>query len=623
MKKYVLTLLAAAATFAACTKFVEDPKIEYATIEAPEVTATTASDNSIEVTIAPKEGTTFYSYVVAKGVAKPVDAKALLQGKSGLTPVTIEDKEYAEVVEIVPASKASSTATIDQVKSLTIEGLIPYTYYTVYAVATNAQGVISDVATASTRTSDSTVPSYEDHATEEADSVMYYQISFSDPIKLSGEGDLTLHIYGENYFDNTTLNCIEIKNVVIAPENISDEGGVITVKIPKDYYIPGAFVDLTWPEGFVKNAQDMPCAAFTYTGLYYDAKGALNANGIAAQYEYVGFALSFFETVEEEEEFLEEQEENEEIVPETVYYSDWKTLEMIAYPRTAHLAGSTAPLAGTTETAKATISVSDAAGRVVSYPVTPGMTQEGNIAVELEEDPGFGTVATYTIEAGSYVDIFGNENLEYSLDYGAYFCSYGYSIDDIAGNYTFGFSSAFASQGYGPYSNVITISESDNAEKGNIMFTGQLADINVKFYGDFDVDCGEITIPSKPIIGICQGYMYDENNKPIVDDEKNPILYNFYAALFLFDGENLSSNNLGFSVPEAHKLNPWYSNYYWGLIEVTSEGKLYDYYDLLQWKSIEYTPEASQSAAPASVAHKTRPAIVKPVREVELLNVAK
>ena len=93
MKKCVLTLLAAAATFAACTKFVEDPKIEYATIEAPEVTATTASDNSIEVTIAPKEGTTFYSYVVAKGVAKPVDAKALLQGKSGLTPVTIEDKE--------------------------------------------------------------------------------------------------------------------------------------------------------------------------------------------------------------------------------------------------------------------------------------------------------------------------------------------------------------------------------------------------------------------------------------------------------------------------------------------------------------------------------------------------
>ena len=222
MKKYVLTLLAAAATFAACTKFVEDPKIEYATIEAPEVTATTASDNSIVVTIAPKEGTTFYSYVVAKGVAKPVDAKALLQGKSGLTPVTIEDKECAEVVEIVPASKASSTATIDQVKSLTIEGLIPYTYYTVYAVATNAQGVISDVATASTLTTDSTAPSIKNYDTEEADSVMYYQILFNDPIKLSGEGDLTLHIYGENYCDNT-LNCIEITNVVIAPENISDE----------------------------------------------------------------------------------------------------------------------------------------------------------------------------------------------------------------------------------------------------------------------------------------------------------------------------------------------------------------------------------------------------------------
>ena len=63
------------------------------------------------------------------------------------------------------------------------------------------------------------------------------------------------------------------------------------------------------------------------------------------------------------------------------------------------------------------------------------MTQEGNIAIALKEDPGFGTVATYTIAAGSYVDIFGNENLEYSLDYGAYFCSYGYTINDVVGTY--------------------------------------------------------------------------------------------------------------------------------------------------------------------------------------------
>ena len=614
MKKYVLTLLAAAATFAACTKFVEDPKIEYATIEAPEVTATTASDNSIVVTIAPKEGTTFYSYVVAKGVAKPVDAKALLQGKSGLTPVTIEDKECAEVVEIVPASKASSTATIDQVKSLTIEGLIPYTYYTVYAVATNAQGVISDVATASTLTTDSTAPSIKNYDTEEADSVMYYQILFNDPIKLSGEGDLTLHIYGENYCDNT-LNCIEITNVVIAPENISDEGGVITVKIPKDYYIPGAIVDLTWPEGFVKNAQDMPCAAFPYTGLYYDAakEYALTPNGISAQYEYVDFALSFFATAEEEEAFLEAQEDEEEIVPETVYYSDWQALQMVAYARTD------APLADKTKTAKASVSVSDAGGRVVSYPATPGVTQDGNIAVALGEDPGFGTEATYTIAAGSFVDIFGNENLEYTLDYGVYFCSYGYTIDDIAGNYTFGFKSPW----YGTYSNVVTISESDNAEKGNIMFTGQLADINVKFYGDFDVDLGEITLPSKPVVGIIQDYVYDDNDTPIVDDEGNPILENFYAVLALSNGQSIYTNNLGFNMTEAHKLTPWYSSVFWGLFEYTANGQLYGVYDLLQWTSCEYTPDAEPAAAPASVAHKTRPAIVKPVQEVKLLNVAK
>ena len=533
MKKYVLTLLAAAATFAACTKFVEDPKIEYATIEAPEVTATTASDNSIVVTIAPKEGTTFYSYVVAKGVAKPVDAKALLQGKSGLTPVTIEDKEYAEVVEIVPASKASSTATIDQVKSLTIEGLIPYTYYTVYAVATNAQGVISDVATASTLTTDSTAPSIKNYDTEEADSVMYYQILFNDPIKLSGEGDLTLHIYGENYCDNTTLNCIEIKNVVIAPENISDEGGVITVKIPKDYYIPGAIVDLTWPEGFVKNAQDMPCAAFPYTGLYYDAahEYALTPNGISAQYEYVDFALSFFATAEEEEAFLEAQEDEEEIVPETVYYSDWQALQMVAYARTD------APLAST-KTAKASVSVSDAAGRVVSYPVTPGMTQEGNIAVALGENPGFGTVATYTIEAGSYVDIFGNENLEYSLDYGTYFCSYGYSINDVVGTYNvtgseYDFSSdkpiAFEPK-------TLTIVKSDDSEKGNVMITNYFGIPCIKpVYADFDVDAGKLTIFEWQVF---YARLYQGGDTP--DDESDDAVAYYYHSSN--NGEDLVLN---------------------------------------------------------------------------------
>ena len=589
MKKYVLTLLAAATTFAACTKFVEDPKIEYATIEAPEVTATTASDNSIVVTIAPKEGTTVYSYVVAKGVAKPVDAKALLQGKSGLTPVTIEDKECAEVVEIVPASKASSTATIDQVKSLTIEGLIPYTYYTVYAVATNAQGVISDVATASTLTTDSTAPSIKNYDTEEADSVMYYQILFNDPIKLSGEGDLTLHIYGENYCDNT-LNCSEITNVVIAPENISDEGGVITVKIPKDYYIPGALVDLTWPEGFVKNAQDMPCAAFTYTGLYYDAKGALNANGIAAQYEYVGFALSFFETVEEEEEFLEEQEENEEIVPETVYYSDWKTLEMIAYPRTAHLAGSTAPLAGKTKTAKASVSVSDAAGRVVSYPVTPGMTQEGNIAVELEEDPGFGTVATYTIEAGSYVDIFGNENLEYSLDYGVYFCSYGYTINDVIGTYNVtGSEYDFTSKkpiAFEP--KTLTIVKSDDSKKGNVMITNYFGIPCIKpVYADFDVDAGKLTIFEWQVF---YARLYQGGDTP--DDESDDAVAYYYHSSN--NGEDLVLNMYESGVLS----NP--SDYFGAYLYISKEIQGYNFM-LVDVTATKVNESEGPTATPATI----------------------
>ncbi|MGN1216825.1 MAG: hypothetical protein ACI4TD_02500, partial [Phocaeicola sp.] len=67
MKKSILIILAGAAMAAACTKFAEDKPIVFDNAKAPAVTITTVSDESVEVTIAAAEGTSFFAYAVIEG----------------------------------------------------------------------------------------------------------------------------------------------------------------------------------------------------------------------------------------------------------------------------------------------------------------------------------------------------------------------------------------------------------------------------------------------------------------------------------------------------------------------------------------------------------------------------
>lgn len=63
MKKILYSLLALAATVAACTDFAEDEKIDFAATDAPVVAATVVDDNTVSVSVTPKEGNVYYSYM--------------------------------------------------------------------------------------------------------------------------------------------------------------------------------------------------------------------------------------------------------------------------------------------------------------------------------------------------------------------------------------------------------------------------------------------------------------------------------------------------------------------------------------------------------------------------------
>ena len=208
MKKSILIILAGAAMAAACTKFAEDKQISFDTATAPSVTITTISDESVEVTIAAAEGTSFFAYAVIEGAAANADAETLLTGG------------YAKAAVAYGDGLASAVADYKKVQSVTmkIEGLTPYTEYTVYAVANTSMGSISEVATATSRTTDGTAPALAGYDYEEKDGAMIYAVKFSDPVSLTGNGTVTAHFFALNTKPDETGLLKEYSNFEIPAE---------------------------------------------------------------------------------------------------------------------------------------------------------------------------------------------------------------------------------------------------------------------------------------------------------------------------------------------------------------------------------------------------------------------
>lgn len=110
------------------------------------------------------------------------------------------------------------------------------------------------------------------------------------------------------------------------------------------------------------------------------------------------------------------------------------------------------------------------------------------------QDPERGSYVTMNIP--SYLeDIWGNWNAKFTI--GPFLYSYGYSLDDVIGTYAHS-----GESGYGESYNEdpwdMTIAESDDSSKGNVMITEYygftLAD---PIYAQFDVDLGTLTYPDK------------------------------------------------------------------------------------------------------------------------------
>ncbi|HBH08395.1 MAG TPA: hypothetical protein DDX40_03215 [Rikenellaceae bacterium] len=451
MKKILVILLAAAATLASCVKFEDDGQVNYDSTTAPDVTAQVVADDSIHVTITGKTGTGFYSYAVLAGAEQTLDAEKLLK-----------DSYTALESGVIDFSKESSV-------EFGINGLTPNTTYTVYAVAASTMGVLTEIKTASATTTDSTAPGLSNLSVSSTDTTLVYTISYNDPVTL-GKGEVTAHVYAVNgKYDKENKVLVEYKNYKVPAACLSTNGKNLIVNLPREEAIPGAIVTLTYTSGVVVNGVGTPCAA--YSNSIVDGTGKVT-KGIGGAYDNVSFDFTLDETWPADT---------------IVYFSDWTKLVPKAYSKSDYA------LAGATKDANFKVKVVDGNGRTVSYDAnTFKVLDATTVGFILNEAPDYGASLSFTIAEGSFEDLFGNSNNEFTAD-GNYYCSYGYSLNDIIGKYTVTGTSYWEDA---DETKVWVIEKSNDTKKGDVMITtywGLPCDYPI--YAYFDKDAGIFTIP--------------------------------------------------------------------------------------------------------------------------------
>ena len=525
MKKILFSILAVAAMSAACTKFAEDTIPTYDNPVKPTVTAKAVSDSSITVTITAGPNTSYFGYAVMVGTPGASAEELVTDGYAKSADVVLQGADNVPQAATIKYSEETS------VVELTLTDLNPLTKYTVYAAAVTNMGIMTSVASASATTTDGIAPVMDIDGCDfqEADGVLTFAVPFDDLVSLTGKGTAKAYFYAENLTNERGYLTV-YKEVDIPAKNMATSGNYLLLSVPASEYIPGAYVSMTYSAGIVANGAKGENAAFEDHLMAY-IQGQLLWNGIVGQYAYANWDFSIVDpaTLPDEPEGDEIEgegdEEEEEKVP--VYFSDWTALVMPNYTTSKY------PLYDATSDAEIKITTAEADGKTVSYFAKRfEVVSDKVVGIMLNEAPAYGATVSYVVAEGSFCDIFGNENNEFAAE-DEYFFSYGYTIEDIVGPYQFTAQSAYDGS---PVSGTWTIVESDNAEKGNVMFTEMYStECLSNVYATFDMVSGKLTIPSLQL--------YSANEK-----------YLFAFCSSSNSGE-IADNDVVFAVPQAGVIN--------------------------------------------------------------------
>lgn len=511
MKKVLFAISVVALALVSCTQFEPETPVTFDRASAPSLTVNVTGDNSVAFEILPGKNTGYYAYAFLKGEVDPatVDAATLLAGKvSGSM-----DKEVANA--------AKKDTLKNEVKKLT-----PNTKYTVVAVAAcSTTQTLSKVVGQTVTTSDNTIPAVSVSKATVAveDSVMVFSVPFDDPITLTDKAAFVIQLYAINYANAAgTLQPIGALSVPADSASVAKDGVTLEVKIPKEVYVPGEFVALNIGPGTVKNDVDSLNAAFTANTLTQTKQ-----SGLVGQFKNVNFD---FENPIAEDSLVA-----------------FQNPAKVAVELKGKFAGTVNGIADYGDGVVTVKTNFPATGRKVEYTLQNWdveKTAAQSVILGLDEGADFGVYVSYDIEEGIVEDLFGNVNNALLIE-DQMICSYGYTLDDVVGTYSY----KFYSNTTGDYeigelvleeADKLTLLGDDEEYACNVMFTKYFdMDLNVApLYAVFDPDAGTITIPDWQQIAM--EYIY-EGSTPV---DANIYIYSTY-----------NNAATGISVPAAGVLD--------------------------------------------------------------------
>lgn len=544
-----MTLLAMAA---ACTELYgpEPTPIAPDTAAGVEITVSDVKDDSFTVTVTPTDAASYYSWLVDESpVAAAVDSSALYS------------VSYESVAQgTAKWSEEAKSATF------TVEGLSPNTTYQIYAVAGSPLGIVGSVAVKAVKTTDTVAPGYVSYTTN-ANQVTF---TFTEAVTYNAEAGAIKVPYYAPYSAGFNTAAEVAGEVTVPADSVVVDGNEALVSVPD---LPaGALWTISIPEGLFVDVvgQKLPAYASAFVMVEDEEDGTSSPapKGFYGELEYVELPM------------LGALEFNS--------FAEWDAGFAIPLVNEYALAGFSSKKF-VTVTYEA---VTDNSVETVVYTLAPGadynVTSLGFV-VNLPAEPAVGADVTISVPAGAVYDVFGNdcEAWEHTMKY-----SYGYTLADVLGEYVITETSAYYGEAY---SSALTIVESDNAEKGNVMFT-VYDDFECEvspIYATFDVDAGTLTIPSQQVFGV------------LPTGEETFYYVAFVSCTVSSEGQvGISENPVIFNVESPNVISG--PNYYYGLLLLDSEGTPSQFYDVYYSTSAVLAPEGD-GAETASVPFRSYP----------------
>lgn len=476
MKKIFLVLSVALLSLAGCTKFVEETipadvakkSGEASQVAAPSIELVVVAeegfntDTEFKVKVTPGKDDNYYSFAIVKGAIAGADAETVLtQGyKNQCVSVKVVIDEVETDVTLCGNFKASAQAdtTVHAYK------LTPNTDYTVYAVANNENGTLSELTALKVTTTDKEPPvpytvsasgkkswGIDGSKLEDGTIVITFDdpISFTDALKEGTKKFYATYLSAnDTYFDGYDDCFEEIFTADIPVDSLSVSGKSVSIQVPER--IPGAGVLISFDAGVVKNGVDLENPEINYGGYYYDDDKP-TAYGLAARFKTKSWKFSLPMIADENtgdlvrmpaDTVIYFQDVNKlplTLVAQNLAEPIWQVDdegEPISYN---YIADYEAP----------TLIYTDAKLRQVAYPAEDkyyGEMKDTLFVAFLSEEPDFGSSVALSVEAESVEDLWGNpceafstitEDEDKNVTYGNYFYSCGYTAKSFAGTYSY------------------------------------------------------------------------------------------------------------------------------------------------------------------------------------------